>query len=51
MDRISVKLEDGDREKIETRIKQEYPRLRTISEVVRAALNDFLSNNDSQGGS
>lgn len=41
-DRITVCLEEDDRTKIETCIKQEYPRIKTVSGLVRVALEDFL---------
>ena len=39
---IVVRVPDGDRAKIERLIKREYPKMKTISDVVRAALTDFL---------
>jgi Arc/MetJ-type ribon-helix-helix transcriptional regulator len=47
-DRITVCLEDDDRSKIETRIKQEYPKLRNVSELVRHALKEFLDKDSNQ---
>jgi hypothetical protein len=41
-DRITVCLEEDDRTKIETCIKQEYPRIKTVSALTRIALHDFL---------
>ena len=40
--RISVRLDETDRDRIEQRIKKEYPKLKNVSDVVRAALNQFL---------
>jgi len=48
IDRISVALKDGDRERIEARIKLEYPRIKSVSQLVRAALEVFL---EDSGGS
>jgi hypothetical protein len=42
---ITIRVPDGERAKIESVIKQEYPKLKTISDVVRLALNDFLAEN------
>jgi hypothetical protein len=42
---ITIRVPDGEKAKIETFIKREYPKLKTISEVVRLALTDFLSAN------
>ncbi len=47
--RVTTRIEKNDQTKIEALIKQEYPKYRNVSEVVRAALNDFL-NNASKGG-
>lgn len=41
--RVTVRVPDGEREKIEGIIKREYPKLKTISDVVRAALVEFVS--------
>jgi Arc/MetJ-type ribon-helix-helix transcriptional regulator len=43
--RISVRLDETDRDRIEQRIKKEYPKLRNISDIVRAALSQFLKEN------
>jgi Arc/MetJ-type ribon-helix-helix transcriptional regulator len=40
--RVTVRVPDGKREQIECLIKQEYPKLKTISDVVRLALTDYL---------
>ena len=42
---ITIRVPDGERAKIESIIKREYPKLKTISDVVRLALTDFLSSN------
>jgi Arc/MetJ-type ribon-helix-helix transcriptional regulator len=40
--RISVQIERTQRKQIERRIKEEYPKLKNISELVRMALTEFL---------
>jgi Arc/MetJ-type ribon-helix-helix transcriptional regulator len=40
--RVTVRLEDGEKDKIEARIKAEYPKIKNVSELVRAALDSFL---------
>lgn len=42
---ITIRLPDGERAKIETIIKREYPKMKTMSDVVRLALTDFLETN------
>ena len=42
--RISVRIDGEDFQKIQAAIKKEFPALRNISDVVRAALKEFLSN-------
>jgi hypothetical protein len=42
---ITIRVPDGERAKIESVIKREYPKLRTISDVVRLALTNFLAAN------
>ena len=42
---ITVRVPDGERAKIESIIKREYPKLKTISDVVRLALSNFLAAN------
>ena len=42
---ITIRVPDGERAKIESIIKREYPRVKTISDVVRLALSDFLAAN------
>ena len=42
--RISVQIEPDQRKQIEVRIKNEYPKLKNVSDVVRAALNEFFKN-------
>ncbi len=44
-EKIAIRVPEGERAKIETVIKAEYPKLKTISDVVRIALNDFLAEN------
>jgi Arc/MetJ-type ribon-helix-helix transcriptional regulator len=40
--RISFQISFEEKQKIEQRIKREYPRLKNISELVREALTQFL---------
>lgn len=40
--RVTVRLENQEILKIEARIKQEYPKIKNVSELVRAALDAFL---------
>jgi hypothetical protein len=42
-DRINIRVPDGERTEIEHIIKREYPKLKTVSDVVRLALTDFLA--------
>ena len=42
---ITIRVPDGERAKIENIIKREYPRVKTISDVVRLALTNFLTAN------
>ena len=42
---ITIRVPDGERDKIEKVIKREYPKLKTISDVVRLALTNFLATN------
>ena len=42
MPRITIQISFEEYEKIEQRIKREYPRLKTISELVREALTQYL---------
>jgi len=42
---ITIRVPDGERAKIESVIKREYPELKTISDVVRLALTNFLAAN------
>jgi len=41
-EKVTVRIPDGQREKIERLIKREYPRMKTISDVVRHALSQLL---------
>jgi Arc/MetJ-type ribon-helix-helix transcriptional regulator len=41
--RISVRIDGEDFQKIQAAIKKEFPALRTVSDVIRAALREFLS--------
>jgi len=40
--RLSVQIGNEQKRQIEERIKKEYPKIKTTSEVVRAALQEFL---------
>lgn len=40
--RLTISLEDGDKERIEQRLKRDYPKIKTVSGLVRAALDEFL---------
>lgn len=42
MDRITIQLGQNEREKIEQRVKREYPKIKNISELVRTALDTYL---------
>jgi Arc/MetJ-type ribon-helix-helix transcriptional regulator len=42
MPRITIQISFEEYEKIEQRIKREYPRLKTLSELVREALTQYL---------
>jgi hypothetical protein len=42
---ITIRVPDGEKAKIESIIKREYPKLKTISDVVRLALTNYLSAN------
>ena len=44
--RVKVRLEDGEKDKINARIKAEYPKIKTVSGLVRVALNEFLTKSD-----
>ena len=44
--RISVRIDEEDFQKIQTAIKKMYPTLRSISDVVRVALKEFLSKHE-----
>ncbi|MGB9756295.1 MAG: ribbon-helix-helix domain-containing protein [Candidatus Bathyarchaeales archaeon] len=44
--RISVRIDGEDFEKIQAAIKKAYPTLRSVSDVVRAALKEFLSKHE-----
>jgi Arc/MetJ-type ribon-helix-helix transcriptional regulator len=45
--RITIQVGPEQKEKIEAVIKREYPRMKTISHVVRAALQEFLEKENS----
>ena len=40
--RLSVQISEAEHQKIEATIKREYPKVKTVSDVVRAALEQFL---------
>lgn len=39
---LSVQIENDQKKQIEERIKKEYPKVKCVSELVRAALQQFL---------
>ena len=39
---ITIRVPDGERAKIERIIKREYPKLKTMSDVVRVAVTEFI---------
>jgi Arc/MetJ-type ribon-helix-helix transcriptional regulator len=41
--KISVQIKPEDKQKIQEAIKREYPKLKTVSDVVRSALTKFLN--------
>jgi Arc/MetJ-type ribon-helix-helix transcriptional regulator len=43
--RITIRIEESDNQKIEAFIKRKYPDFRNVSQVVRAALQEFLEEN------
>ena len=43
--RITVEISENDKQKIGEAIRQQYPKLKNISDVVRAALREFLKTN------
>jgi Arc/MetJ-type ribon-helix-helix transcriptional regulator len=43
MNRITIRIGENYRKKIEERIKKEYPKVKNISELVRVALEEFLT--------
>jgi len=43
-DRLCISLKDGDRAKIEARVKRDYPRIKNVSQLARLALSEFLEN-------
>jgi hypothetical protein len=48
--RVTVRIEKSEMTKIEQRIKQEYPKIKTVSGVVRLALDEFLGSEKKQAG-
>lgn len=40
--RLIVRVPDSLNQKIEQRIKQEYPQIKNVSDLLRAALNQYL---------
>ena len=40
--RITVEITEELRQRIEVAVKKEYPKLKNVSDVVRAALTEFL---------
>jgi len=43
--RITVEIAETDRQRIEAAVKKEYPKLKNVSDVVRAALTKFFQEN------
>jgi Arc/MetJ-type ribon-helix-helix transcriptional regulator len=43
--RITVEIAEIDRQRIEAAVKKEYPKLKNVSDVVRAALSKFFQEN------
>jgi Arc/MetJ-type ribon-helix-helix transcriptional regulator len=43
--RITVEIAETDRQRIEAAVKREYPKLKNVSDVVRAALTKFFQEN------
>jgi Arc/MetJ-type ribon-helix-helix transcriptional regulator len=43
--RITVEIAETDRQRIEVAVKKEYPKLKNVSDVVRAALTKFFQEN------
>jgi Arc/MetJ-type ribon-helix-helix transcriptional regulator len=43
--RITVEITETDRQNIEAAVKREYPKLKNVSDVVRAALTKFFEEN------
>ena len=41
--RITFRIEESQKKKIEASIRREYPKFRSVSDVVRTALKEFLS--------
>ena len=39
---VTIRVPDGERAKIESVIKYEYPKLKTYSDVMRLALKEFF---------
>jgi Arc/MetJ-type ribon-helix-helix transcriptional regulator len=42
MRKITFNVKNGIPERIDERIKKDFPQLRTVSDVIRAALDEFL---------
>jgi Arc/MetJ-type ribon-helix-helix transcriptional regulator len=40
--RITIRIEDCDKEAIEKFVKENYPKIKTISEVIRLAIRKLL---------
>jgi len=43
--RITVEITETDRKMIEATVRKEYPKLKNVSDVVRAALSNFFESN------
>ena len=46
--RITFRVKKGELSKIQTFIKQNYPEVKTLSQVLRLALDEFLDQNDGE---
>jgi Arc/MetJ-type ribon-helix-helix transcriptional regulator len=42
---ISVRIQDADIARIDAFIKKEYPKIKTVSQVIREALSKFFQEN------
>lgn len=47
MKTIGIRISDDEKQKIENTIKRTYPEHKTVSDVIRTALNQYLENSAS----